>query len=223
MSVLTKDIIASTYVLLHNASESELDLPIVYEQLGSLLNIMQYEKVFGNLDDIIEKETITFDDGTGIEENSISNFGDAVYLEFNEVPIEECTVGMLDFYYESNIQRVAFWTDESSSTKYAQLSIPQNGTLKIWHEPDIAQTPISTGTVKQRESLKWCIATRLANACLPYVMFSNPVKMANKANLSMAIDKQAKHWETIYLELVNRLGTNRPFARLPFSATSGID
>jgi len=223
MATLVKDIIASTYVLLHNASDSELDYPVVLEQLASLLNIMRYEKVLGNLDDVLEKDTITFDDGTGVEINALSNFGDVIYLEFNEQPLEECTVSMLDLYSEQNIQRVAFWEDESSGTKYAQLAIPQNGTLKVWHEPDIAQTAIMSQTLEIRDSLKYAIATRLAGVCIDYVMFADPNKMANRQVLRDTLKTQAKHWEQIYLELVNRIGTNRPFSRIPFSATSGFD
>jgi hypothetical protein len=169
MATFVTDIIASAYVKLHNASDSELDYPVALEQLGSLLNIMRYEKIFGNLDDVLEKETITFDDGTGLETNSLTNFGDVVYLEFNNSPIEECPVGMLDLYYQQNSQRVAFWTDDSSGTKYAQLSIPSNGTLKVWHEPDVAQSSAMSATVNYRDSLKHCISARLADMCIDYV------------------------------------------------------
>lgn len=227
MATLVEDIIASTYVLLHNASDSELDYPVALEQLGSLLNIMRYEKVLGNLDDIIEKETLTFSDGTGITTNTISNFGDVIYLEFNNVPTEECPVSMLDLYYQQNQQRVAFWDDESQfgvlGGKKAQLAIPQNGTLKVWHEPDIAQLNVMTAQVEFRDSLKWAIATRLAGVLIDYVIFEDPAKMANKPFLRKKLEEQANHWEKIYLELVNRIGTNRPFSRLPFAATSGID
>jgi hypothetical protein len=217
--MIVRDVIASTYILLNNVSEHELDYAVALEQFGSVINMMKYERVFGNLDNVIEKDTITFSDSTGVATNALSNFGDVVYLEFNNMVIEECTVAMLDLYYEQGIQRVAFWEDASAGTKYAELSIPETGTLKVWHEPDVAESNARTATVEAADSLKWCIATRLAERLINYITYEDPSKEVNKPLLRQSLSDQARQWKDIYLELVNRLGTNRPFSRLPFSAT----
>jgi hypothetical protein len=192
-------------------------LPVAIEQLASTLQMMQYEQVFGNLDNIINKEDIVFTDATGLHTNTMTNFGHPVYLEFGGEPIEECPVGMLDLNAAAGRQRVAFWTDETGAN-FIQLAISQAGTLKVWYEPDVATTQAQGATVALRDSLKWCIATRHALNCLAYVKFQDPVKVSNRAVLYESLKKQADDWKKVYLELVNRIGTNRPYSKLPFQA-----
>jgi hypothetical protein len=216
--MINNDLLASSYVLLDNATEEELDLALALEQLGSILNMMRYERVFGNLDDVLNKEEISFTDTTGVKANTLTNFGDVVYLEFNGEALEECPPSMLEQYYNSGLQRIAFYEDETG-VKYLQQSIPMSGVLKVWYEPDVAESASSTATVNFRDSLRWCVVTRHALACLAYVKFKDPVKVANRAVLYESLRKQASDWEKIYMELVNKIGTNRPFQRLPFMAS----
>lgn len=216
--MINNQILASSFVLMGNVAEDELDMAVALEQLGSVLNKMQYEKAFGNLDDVISKEEFTFSDTTGIKTNDMSDWGHPIYLEFGGVGIEECPVGMLEIYAQAGQQRVAFWEDAVSGVRYMQLSIPQVGILKVWYEPDVAQSTDEGATVEFRDSLRYCIATRHAAACLPYVRYKDEFKMLNKPVLYELLSRQAREWTDVYTELMNRIGTNRPFSRVPFMA-----
>jgi hypothetical protein len=217
--VIVTDILATGYVLLDNASEAELNYVVSLELLGSVLNVMRQEQILGNLDDIITKSEVTFSDSTGLLTNSLTEFGDVVYLEFNGDPIDECPVTMLDLYASQGLQRVAFWKDSAASNAAKiQLAIPQMGTLKIWYEREKVETNQPDDTVSFPESLRWCIACRWAEAAIDYVKFADPMKTANKATVKGSLSQMAKKWETIYLTKINKIGTGRPFSRLPFSA-----
>lgn len=216
--MIVRDVLASTYTLLDNATEEELEPAVALEFFASLISMMKYEQVFGNLDDIITKDSVTFSDTTGIVTNNLTDFGDVVYLSLNNNALNECPVSMLDLYRDSSLQRVAFWTDATTSTKYIQLAIPETGTLDIWYEPFTTVDRYGDATLDLHESLRWCIAGRLAEMCLPYVKYKNIYKIQNKPQLAQTLAKQAFDWKQIYLEKVNRIGTNRPFTRLPFRA-----
>jgi len=219
----TKDILASVYVLLDNADEDELELSLALELFASMLTMMKFEQIFGNLDDVIIKDEVLFSDTTGVVTNSLTDFGDVVYVKFNNEYVDECPVSQLELYRDSGMQRVAFWTDAETGTKKIQLAIPQIGTLQVWYEPYTAISNTRTATVDLHDSLRWCLCTRLAHLLLPYVRFKNPDKMMNKPNLALTLSKQAEDWKKVYLEKVNRIGTNKPFERLPFQASIGID
>ena len=179
---------------------------------------MKFEQIFGNLDDVIRKETITFSDTTGIVENTLTDFGDVVYLQMNNVLVDECPVSQLEGYRNASMQRVAFWTDAEDDTKYIQLSIPETGTLNVWYEPYEAIERNRSATVDFHELLRWCIVYRLAKMCLPFVKYRSVFKMQNKPLLSVEIMSNANDWKQVYLEKVNRIGTGKPFTRIPFMA-----
>lgn len=217
--MIVRDILATGYVLLDNASEDEMDYVVALELLGSVLNVMRQEQILGNLDEIITKEEVTFSDTTGLASNQFTAFGDVVYLEFNGDPIEECPVGMLDMYASQGLQRVAFWKDSAdSNAPYIQLSIPQMGTLKVWYEREAAESNNPTADVNFPESLRWCIACRWGVLALDYVKFMDPIKMTNKDRVKDSLKNMAKKWEEIYLTKINKIGTGRPFSRQPFMA-----
>lgn len=219
--MITTDIAASVYVLLDNASEEELDYAVFLELFGSVINVMRQEQILGNLDDIIIKDELVFSDSTGLKSNTLTNFGDAVYLEFNGDPIEECPVNMLDQYSSQGLQRVAFWTDAEDNLSrqgYVQLAIPQMGTLKIWYEPEVTELNATDATTNFPESLRWCIATRIAVEAINYTKFKSPLKLANRGMLKESLKDMAKKWKDIYLTKINKIGTGRPFSRTPFMA-----
>lgn len=219
MALTVKDIIASSYVLMDNASEEDLDYAIVVEQLGSVISQMKYERILGNRDDVITKAELTFDDTTGIITNTFTNFGTPVYIEFNSQPIDEAPASQLDIYADAGIQRAAFWADGTvKGTKYIQLALAQTGTIKVWYEPDTSTLLTRTSTVDLQDSLRWCLATRLAAVCAAYLKFKDQIKMASLPVLVLNLQNQAETWRKIYLEKVNRIGTDRPYARLPFIA-----
>lgn len=219
MALTVKDILATTYVLLDNASEEELDYIVALEQFGSVFSKMQFERILGNVGEIVTKGTLTFSDTTGIVTNNLTNFGDVIYLEFNSQPIDECPVALLDLYKDAGIQRAAFFkADSFTGTKKVQLSIPQSGELKVWYEPDAAFGQLQTSAVNIQDSLRWCLATRLAEACIPHLKRTDPRKIAALPVLAMSLSRQAEDWRRIYLEQVNKIGTDRPFPRLPFIA-----
>lgn len=220
--MINNDILASSYALMGDVSEEELPRATALEQLGSVLNMMQYEKVFGNLDDVITKSELSFTDTTGVKANTLTDFGDVVFLRWNGVSIEECPVSQLDMYADMGLQRVAFWTDESGSS-FIQLAIAEMGTLMVWYEPEIAHTANQYSLVTFRDSLRWCIATRHAHHCLPYVIYKDPAKAANKPYVLEAIREQKLNWDENYKMLVNKIGTGRPFSKLPFAAGLGDD
>lgn len=222
--MIVEDILATTYILLDNITEEELDRAVALEQLGSVLQQMEFERLLSNLNDFLIKDTIVFTDGTGIKPHTLTNFGHPVYLKMNEYEIEECPVGMLDIYATEGLQRVAFWSDADTdgsregAVKYAQLGIPINGTLKVWYEPDKVPEKGISSDIDFNNSLRYCIATRHAKACLPYVKYRDEYKSANKPILAQLLISQADNWERIYLEKINRIGTDRPFSRVPFGA-----
>lgn len=216
--MITKDILSTTYILLDNASEEELDLIIAIEKLASVLTTMMYEEVFGNLDTVIRKATVDFNDTTGTVNNTLTEFGDVVFLRFNNAHVDECPVSQLELYTDAGIQRVAFWTDESTSTRKISLSIGQVGTLDVWYEPYRTQEHTLGSNIDYDNSLKWCIATRLAVQLLPYVKYKDQFRMINKPILTQQLKEEERHWTQIYLEKVNRIGTAKPFQRLPFMA-----
>lgn len=219
MSLLVKDILATGFVLLDNVSDKELDYAVSLEVLGSVLNVMRQEQILGNLDDIITKSTLTFTDTTGLLSNTLTEFGDVVYLEFNGDPIEECPVSMLDIYSSQGLQRIAFWKDSANANaSYIQQSIPQMGTLKVWYERDESESTVETAAVTFPDSLRWCIAARWAADAIAYVKYTDPAKTANKESVKTRLTEMAKKWETIYLTKVNKIGTGRPFSRIPFMA-----
>lgn len=220
--MIVNDIIATLYTIIGNADESELDYAIVVESLGSVLAQMSFEKILGNVDGVIIKEELVFNDDTGIKQHSFSDFGDPIYLEFNRMPIDECPVGQLHLYSDMGVQRVAFWSDPPDGIvrppAYAQLSINSLGTLKVWYEPD--STPLLTASAipAQQDSLKWCIAYRLAQECIPHYNPKDQFKQARLPVLALQIVNKAKEWKDIYLEQINKIGTGKPFPRLPFVA-----
>lgn len=219
MSFTIKDVIATAFALLDNCSEEELDYVVAVEQLSSLIVKMKFERILGNVEGVITKGTLTYSDTTGVKANTLTNFGDAVYVEFNSQPIDECPVSMLDLYYNSGVQRVAFWTDTTvRGTKYVQLSIPQTGTLKVWYEPDDSTLITKGASIDLQDSLKYCIATRLAAACIAYIKFKDPLKASRIPALALVLQIQAKEWKDIYLEHINKIGVDRPFSRIPFQA-----
>jgi hypothetical protein len=220
--VTTEDILASGYVVLDNASREELDYAVALEVFGSVINLMEQERMLGNIDDIITKSTVSFTDTTGIKANALSNFGHATYLEWNSVPVEQCPVSMLDLYSDSSLQRVAFFEDETGAKKI-QLAIPEMGTLKVWYEPDALKANTKTTTAPIVDSLKWCLVYRWAEKALSYVKFTDERKEINKPVLYQRLHQDATEWRNIYLERVNRMGTNRPFSRLPFMGGQRID
>lgn len=216
--MIVKDILASLYVILDNATEQELEPAVALENLGSVLAMMKFEQIFGNLDDVIRKESVVFSDTTGIVENTLTDFGDVVYLQINNTLVDECPVSQLENYRNASMQRVAFWTDAEDDTSYIQLSIPETGTLNVWYEPyeTIARTRESN--IEFHQLLRWCIVYRLAKMCLPMVKYRNVFKMQNKPILSMEISNTANEWKQVYLEKVNRIGTGKPFTRIPYMA-----
>jgi hypothetical protein len=220
--MLINDVIASTYVLLNNAGEDELDYPIVMEQLASLVSFMKSERLLGNVTEVIVKgDAISFNDTTGVTNNTLENFGEAVYATFNGMAVDVAPVSQLDLYADMGIQRIAFWTDSSvSGTKKVQLALKVMGDLEVWYEPDDSQLLTPDSTVELRESLKYCLATRLAANCIQYVHFKDPIKQAGLPVLALTLSKQAEDWRRIYIERMNRFDTGRPFARLPFVAGS---
>lgn len=215
-----KDVIATTYVLLNNCSEEELDYVVVVEQLASVLTQMKTEKLLSNSDDVIYKGTVTFNDTTGLVTNSLTNFGTPVYLEYNGIPIDESPVAQLDVFAEMGVQRAAFWTDASTGLNKIQLSVQEAGTLKIWYESSISILLKPDSDVQLQDSLKYCLASRLAQRCIPYVNFKDMKKVASLPVVALSLSNQAEDWRHIYLELVNRIGMNRPFTRVPFVAAS---
>lgn len=217
---LVRDVIASTYVLLNNAGEDELDYPIVMEQLASLVSLMKEERLLGNVQEVVSKGTITFSDATGITTNTLDDFGDVVYLSFQGQPIETAPVSQLDMYADMGIQRAAFWTDTTvGGTKKIQLALKSAGDLEVWYEPNSSQLLADDAEIALRESLKYCLATRLAANCIQYVHFKDPIKAAGLPVLALTLTKQSEDWRRIYLERMNRFDTGRPFARLPFAAS----
>lgn len=221
--MIVKDIISTVHILLDNATESELELSVVLELFGSMLTMMKYEQVYGNLDEVIRKQTVTFPDLTGRVINTLPEFGDVVYLKFNGEYIDESPVSQLELYSNAGTQRVAFWTDASTDTNYIEQSIATQGTLDIWYEPySTADTQIDA-VVDIKDSMKWCLASRLALTCLPYVKFRSPIKMANKAQIAMNLNKIAEDWKQVYLESVNRIGTAKPFTKIPYMASRRVN
>lgn len=218
--MIVTDLLASIYVLCDNATKEELDLAVCLELFGSVINIMRQEQILGNLDDMVIKEQVTFSDTTGIVDNTFTDWGDAIYLEFNGDVIEECPVSQLDLFANQGLQRVAFWTEvgEFTNTLKIQLAIPQMGTLKVWYEPDVAELNQTDAPVNFPDALRWAIATRVAKEAVNYTKYKSPLKMANRPNLAGSLSAQADHWTKIYLTKINKIGTGRPFSRLPFSA-----
>ena len=223
--MIVRDILASTYVLVNNASEEELPYPVVLEQFASLITMMRYERILGNVEEVITKGEVTFaESDLGIKTNSLSNFGDVVYLEFNTQAIDECPVNMLDLYSGQGVQRAAFFTSDTVlGTKKIQLSIPQTGTLKVWYEPEPSILLTPSSTVDIQESLKWCIATRLSANCIQYINFKDPDKQRGLPVLALTLTKQASDWKNIYLERLNKIGTDRPYRKLPFMARNAFN
>jgi hypothetical protein len=221
--VTINDILSSSLLLLDNPSEEELNFAVALEVLASVLNIMRQEQILGALDDIIKKAEVTFTGTTGIVTNSLTEFGDVVYLEFNGEAVNECPVGMLSMAKDAGLLRVAFWKDDDTGTKKIELSIPQEGTLKVWYEPDVTDGVALSDTIDHSDSLRMCIASRHALACIAYVHFKSEIKEIGKQVLYESLKAQAAKWTEIYLDRVNRIGLNRPFTRLPFMADIRIN
>lgn len=217
MNLKVQDIIATTYLLLDNIDDDEVDFPVVLELLGSILSVKMYQSVFGNLDSVIRKEKVIFSNEDTVD-NLLPDFGDVVYLDFNGSHIDESTVSQLQIFKDSGILRAAFWRDSSDNSNKISLSMPATGILNVWYEPYIEQNLDLLGDTTIPTSLKWCIATQLAVAVLPYVKYKSEFKLANKPALAASLGEQAAHWEKIYLEKVNRIGTAKPYVRLPFIA-----
>lgn len=216
--MIVKDILSTTYLLLDDVSEEELSLAVALEKLASVLTTMMYEEVFGNLDTVIRKGQVTFADTSGTVNNTLPEFGDVVLLKFNNVHIDECPVSQLQVYADAGIQRVAFWKDEATSVNKISLSLGQAGILDVWYEPFRNQEHTLTSNIDYDNTLKWCIATRLAVQLLPYVKYQDQFRMANRPVLQAQLREEERHWTQIYLEKVNRIGTAKPFTRLPFMA-----
>lgn len=222
--MIIKDILATVYVLLDNCSEEELDYVVAIETLANIITKMKYERILGNVEEVITKGTLSFTDTTGLVTNTLTNFGDVVYIEFNGQAIDESPVSMLDLYSNSGIQRAAFWTDTTNiGTKFAQLALAQAGTLKVWYEPDDSTLLTKGGIVDFQQSLKYCIATRVAAQCVGYVKFKDPEKLSRIGVLALTLNNEAETWRKIYLEKVNKIGTDRPFSRLPFMAGTVVN
>lgn len=213
-----KDIIASSYILLDNASEEELDYAIAVEQFGSVISMMRMERILADSNELIVKGQLTFPDTTGIVENTLLNFGDPVFLRFNDVTCDECSVNQLDLLDESGKQAVAFWTDAEDSTNYVELAQPATGILDVWYEPNTEHSLCQTDDVELNEYLRYAIVCRLAWHLSRYVHFKDPVKQANLPNLISGLYADAERWKTLYLDKVGRIGTGLPFQRLPFMA-----
>lgn len=227
--MIVKDVLATLYTILDHATEQELSLVTALEHFASMQTKMQYEQIFGYVDEVVRKSTVTFDDTTGIEDNTLEDFGEVVHLSFNNDTINECPVSLLEEYAQSGLQRVAFWTDEDRSgstitrTNKIQLAIPQMGALEVWYEP---YTPVYNNLaadVQLHSSLKYCLAWRLADICLPYVKYDDSRKELNKPALQAIILREAEQWKKIYLEKVSRYGTSKTFSKLPFMAGISCD
>lgn len=217
--MLIRDCLASGYTLLNDAGEDELSYSVAVEVLASTLMQMRYERVFGYVDEILTKGELTITATTGIVANTLTNFGDPIYIEIEGQPIDECPASQLDLYATQGVQRAAFWTDTTQQgTKYVQLAIPMTGTIKIWYEPDGTPSLTKDSTVYLEESLKWCIAYRWAKDCIPYVKFRDPQKAAGLPVMALTLNQKAKEWKDIYIEKVNKIGVDRPFSKLPFAA-----
>lgn len=226
--MLVKEIIATAYILLDNASEEELSLAVALEQYAMLSTKMNYEKILGHRTPEIIKDTIEFSDETGIATEALTDFDPVglVMLKLNSREIPETSVDLLKTYSNVGKQAVAFWTDvttDGSPARKVELASPQQGTLDVWYEPIRVRKQKQSDTSEIENAKKYIIASRLAGACIDYVHFKNPQKQANKQNLLYSIKEEAKHWMEIYKELSNKIGTNRPFERVPFRAGRFIE
>lgn len=215
--MISKDILASAYVLLGNVDEDELPYIIALEQFGNVWSKMKFEQILGNRNELITKATVVFD-STGIVENTLTDYGDVVFLRFNNAPTEEAPTNMMDLYSDSGRQGVAFWTDAETTTKYIELAIKSAGSLEIWYEPNTDNESAETAELPLNDNLRYCLATRLAYQLIDYVNYKNPAKQANKPALKQSLYMQYEDWKQDWLEKINKIGTGRPFQRIPFQA-----
>lgn len=219
------DILSIVYVLLNNAGEDELDFIIAMEQYNKVNSKMQLERVLAHKTPEIIKETVSFTDGTGIVTNTLTDFGgDVVYMKFAGESVDEASVNMLDEYSSVDIQAVAFWEDvedPNSPVKKIELARKVNGTLTVWHEPQRVAKQKIYETAEIEEALQYMIATRVAEACLSYVHYQDPVKEQVKPNLFRGLKEDALEWRELYQEKINRIGTGKPMSRIPFRAGRG--
>ncbi len=218
MATTVKQILASAYVLLDNASEEDLDLAVAVEQFGLVLDMMKFEEILADSNKRILKGSVDFTDTTGIVVNSLTNYGEVVMLRFNDVQTEECSINQLEMLEESGRQGVAFWVDATDEAKYIELAMPQTGTLDVWYEPDTVHPLCHSSNLEIADVLRSAVVARLAWHLSRYVHFKDPVKRENMKFLAPALAQDAQYWKNIYLEKVSKIGTGLPFQRLPFMA-----
>lgn len=216
---MIKDIIAIAYQLV-DATESELPYITVLGQYGVVSTIMQNEKILGYKNKEIIKSSISFGDNSGIANDTLSNFvEDVIYLEFNSQSIPEITVDQIKTYNLSGLQAIAFYQDYSTGTAVAkaQQSIPLAGTLTVWYEP---RPLINRGVLEDPEienAYLYLMATRLAYACVKYIIYEDVRKDKNKIILLQGLREQAEEAKILYKTAMNRIDNgNKPFSRLPF-------
>lgn len=217
--MIVKDILASAYVLLGNIDEDELPYIIALEQFGNVWSKMKFEQILGNRNELLHKVEVVFPDETGRVENTLTDYGDVVFLRFNNSPVDEAPTNMLDIFKDSGRQGVSFWTDAEDSTKYIELAVKSQGTLEIWYEPNNDNESAETEVIPLNDNLRYCLALRLALQTIPYVIYKNPAMGANKPALERSLYQQVEGWTQDWLEKINKIGTGRAFQRLPFQAS----
>jgi hypothetical protein len=217
--MIVKDILASAYVLLGNIDEDELPYIIALEQFGNVWSKMKFEQILGNRNELLHKVEVDFPDETGRVENTLTDYGDVVFLRFNNSPIDEAPTNMLDIFKDSGRQGVSFWTDAEDNTKYIELAVKSKGTLEIWYEPNNDNESAETETIPLNDNLRYCLALRLALQTIPYVIYKNPAMGNNKPALERSLYQQVEGWTQDWLEKINKIGTGRAFQRIPFQAS----
>jgi len=217
MSVKVREIIASAYMLLNNASEQELDYMVAIEKYSVVASKMQQEKILGSNTPDIVKTTLDFTD-TGIADETFTDFTeDVVYLKFNEAIIPQVPITLLDTYRESGAQAVAFYKE--SGVGKVELAQKQSGTLYVWYEPRPLINRADDDNSEIEDAFKYLMSTRLAYALIYYVHFKDPQKEADKGLLLRGLQEESSEAKDIYKEKVNRIDNgNKPFSRIPFMA-----
>lgn len=224
MSLIVKDILASTYVLLGNITEEELPRIILLEQFASLEAKLKSEKVLSQKPSFLHKAQLIFSDTTGITVNTLSDFSPSglVYMSFNNYEVEEGSINMLGEYRNVGRQAIAFYKDvdeEDEDDAYkVQQSIPSTGTLDVWYE---SFSPLATkidDSVDLEDSFKFLMATRLAYNTIGYVTYIDPIKTANKMVLRADLKEQSEAWKDDWFARLNNIGAGQPVSRLPFMA-----
>lgn len=222
MATTVKEVLSKAYALLNNASEEELDYVVALEQYGLTVDEMQHEQISGYRNPEIRKALIVFSDESGEVNDTLTDFeGDVVFLRFNTQTIEEVPVNMLDLYRQMNQQAAAFYTQaDDPAVAKVSLAVNMPGTLEVWYEPRFVVSTDQTSNIILEDVYKHLLAARLAYNCSKYVIYKDPAKEANKQLMIAGLREQASKARDLYVAKVNKFGSgNRPFSRLPYSAS----